>query len=487
MDRAILYERFCMKEQKIRNTIPYLVFAVFCAIILTKPFGSGDELWNYSFAKNIVNGLVPYRDFSIVQTPLSAYIPALLMTAFGDGLLVFRIAGFLLLFVNTSIVYHLCKKSTGSAFLGFIAALFINCVNLPSYIYNYNYLSAFVILLIFEIETGEKSESSQSNILVGLLTGTLLLIKQNTGAMLMLANFAVCVTDYLKNKTKAKPQAARIAASAVPIILFSIYMLAVGAMDDFVDYAVVGVTTFVHRTTPLELIQTAPFYLIYIAFILYAFASMVMNLWKDGVTHQKISGLSFAAAWMMVTYPLFDASHLVCVFIVLVPAFCIFVKQKEYKLWEKVTCVCIALAVSALSVAAFLPLGEGYIPSTLNNYEHIPIDRNTEEYIRSVCEYIEQKNEQGYRVRISDDSAAAFMLPLDAYEKNWSMLLVGNIGTNTVEDLLASNEDCLYLVYKYTEDLGSQNHFEMIEYIKANYVKVEEVFAFDVYQKGAAE
>jgi len=41
----------------------------------------------------------------------------------------------------------------------------------------------------------------------------------------------------------------------------------------------------------------------------------------------------------------------------------------------------------------------------------------------------------------------------------------------------------LYLVYKYTDKLSMQNHFELIEYIKQNYTKVEEILYFDVYKK----
>ena len=97
--------------------------------------------------------------------------------------------------------------------------------------------------------------------------------------------------------------------------------------------------------------------------------------------------------------------------------------------------------------------------------------------------YIEEKKEQGYMVRVADDSAIAYKIPLDDYEKNWDMLLVGNVGTNTVEDLLKSSEECVYLVNKNTENLGGQNHFEIIEFIKSNYVKVDEVMVFDVYKK----
>ena len=472
-----------MKSQKIKIVIPYFVFTIFCTIILTKPFGNSDELWNYSFAKNIVNGMVPYRDFSIVQTPLSAYIPALFMSVFGKGLFVHRIVGFLLLYAMTALIYHLCQKITKSIFIGLVSALFVACATLPFYVYNYNYLSALLILIIYELEISREKNTSVKSVVVGVLVGMLLLIKQNTGAMLMAANIVVCLVNTVKFKMNKKIQFARVLVSAVPVTIYVIYMLLVGALDEFFDYAVLGIATFVHRATPIELIVEAPFFVIYIGFMIYACVNMIIRMKRKGSTPEKVSALSFALAWLMVTYPLFDAFHLVCVFSVLVPAFCLFIEPKRYKAWEKWTCVFIVISISVLSVLAFLPSKENHILSSLNNYENVPIDRDADESIRKICEYIEEKKEQGYMVRVADDSAIAYKIPLDDYEKNWDMLLVGNVGTNTVEDLLKSSEECVYLVNKNTENLGGQNHFEIIEFIKSNYVKVDEVMAFDVYKK----
>lgn len=472
-----------MKYQKIRNIIPYFIFAVFCAIILTKPFGSGDELWNYSFAKNIVNGKVPYRDFNIVQTPLSAYIAAAFMYIFGDGLFVHRIVGYLLLFSIISLIFYLCKKVTNSTFIGLLSALFVACETLPFYIYNYNYLSAFVILIIITIEINQEKESFAMNIAIGLFVGFLVLIKQNTGAMLMLANIVICVVNVLKYKKNKITQFTRASVSLIPIIIFMLYLLFVGAIVDFFDYAVLGISTFVHRTTPIDLIVEAPFFLSYILFALFAFAFMINKMRKEKLVSEKLSGFSFALAWLMVTYPLFDASHLSCVFLVLVPVFCMFTKQKIYKNWEKDVCVFIVMLISILSVAAFLPSKEVDSISSINCYEGIPIDSEMNKKIRIVCEYIEESRKQGYRVRVVGDSAIAFKIPIDYYEKDWDLLLVGNIGTKSVDDLLETSEKCQYLVNKNTELLGSQNHFELIEYIKNNYVKVGEVLMFDVYEK----
>lgn len=471
-------------RKRIIDFTPYIIFTLFCAVIILKPFGSGDELWNYSFAKNISEGMVPYRDFNIVQTPLSAYIPAFFMTLFGRGLFVHRIIGYILLFAITSVCYHLCKKTTGSAFLGVITSLFVVCICLPYYIYNYNYLSALIILIILEIEVCKKNASTCWNIVIGLLVGVLVLVKQNTGIALLLANTSVCIINVLKYKARKKTQIARLSASMIPGMCFVIYTVCVGAFNEFMDYAVVGVSTFVHRSSICDLIAEAPFFILYIAFIIFGYILIFIEIRKNGVTSVQLSGLLFATAWLTILYPLFDSFHLVCVYIVLAPVFLMFIKQKQYKQLEKAICMIVVIVVSLLSFVAFLPSSDdNYVISTLHNYENIPIDKQANENIGIVVEYIRQKTQEGYRVRITDDSAIAYKIPLDDYEKNWDMLLVGNIGTNSMDDLLESPDKCLYLVYKYTEDLGSQDHFQIIEYIKQNYIKVEEVLSFYVYEK----
>ena len=85
-------------------------------------------------------------------------------------------------------------------------------------------------------------------------------------------------------------------------------------------------------------------------------------------------------------------------------------------------------------------------------------------------------------MRIAADAASAYKIPINVYEKDWDMLLVGNIGGNTIESLLSENDKTLYLVYKDSSVLNEQNYFELIDYIKDNYVKIEEVLNFDVYK-----
>lgn len=83
---------------------------------------------------------------------------------------------------------------------------------------------------------------------------------------------------------------------------------------------------------------------------------------------------------------------------------------------------------------------------------------------------------------IANDAAAAYMIPIDRYTKNFDMLLAGNLGMTTVEDLLSEHPDALFMVNHNDDALGYQAHFELISYIKDNFVKTGQVLNLDVYK-----
>ena len=46
-------------------------------VIIVKPLGNLDEMWNFNVSRCIVDGLVPYKDISMVSTPLLGYLLAI--------------------------------------------------------------------------------------------------------------------------------------------------------------------------------------------------------------------------------------------------------------------------------------------------------------------------------------------------------------------------------------------------------------------------
>ena len=72
------------KMEIIENFVVFVFIFLFCfSIIFSNSIGDLDELWNYNFARNVSDGLVPYKDFNMVQTPLLPFICAIFLKVIG--------------------------------------------------------------------------------------------------------------------------------------------------------------------------------------------------------------------------------------------------------------------------------------------------------------------------------------------------------------------------------------------------------------------
>lgn len=81
-----------MKNNKIlKNIILFIGFMlVVSGNVFVQAFSNLDEIWIYNFARCIVDGLLPYKDFSIIITPLFPMISAIFLKIFGNEMVVLR-------------------------------------------------------------------------------------------------------------------------------------------------------------------------------------------------------------------------------------------------------------------------------------------------------------------------------------------------------------------------------------------------------------
>ena len=95
-----------------------------------------DELYNYGFSYNIINGLIPYKDFNMIIPPLFNYLLASLLLIFGSKLIIYHI---ILSLMIVSISY-ICYKKIGIKAIGIYLLLLI---------YPYAGYNIFALLLLF--------------------------------------------------------------------------------------------------------------------------------------------------------------------------------------------------------------------------------------------------------------------------------------------------------------------------------------------------
>ena len=77
--------------------------------IFTLPIYRYDEIWNFSYAKNISQGLLPYKDFNMITTPLSAFINSIPLKLFGQKLYIHRIT-YIALFITYIYINIFCHS-----------------------------------------------------------------------------------------------------------------------------------------------------------------------------------------------------------------------------------------------------------------------------------------------------------------------------------------------------------------------------------------
>ena len=147
-----------VNKKQINNLILF-IFIFFCvfSIIIAKPLNNLDELWNYNTARVISEGKIPYKDVSMITTPLLPMITAIFLKVIANQLIFSRILAALL---STSILYIIYKifmvlikeENASLIFTALIGILFrdIFCID-------YNMLILLFALIILYNELKNKT------------------------------------------------------------------------------------------------------------------------------------------------------------------------------------------------------------------------------------------------------------------------------------------------------------------------------------------
>ena len=140
----------------------FIYICVFCySFFVSSIFG--DEIWNYGVAYNISTGMVPYRDFNLVTTPLYPMLASVFIKIFGSYLYSFYIFNTIIVTLIIFISYKVVGKKI------WVLVPFIVLYSYPGY----NILS---ILLLFIVLYAVSSDIRRKDIIIGLLVGLLFLI-----------------------------------------------------------------------------------------------------------------------------------------------------------------------------------------------------------------------------------------------------------------------------------------------------------------------
>ena len=218
------------------------IFIMVLSTIIIKPLGDLDELWNYNVARNIADGKVPYRDISTITTPLLPFVNSIFLKLISNELITMRVLAAVLCTGILYMIFKILKIVTKETNFSMIVVILIGWLFKDLYCIDYNYMVLFLTLIILYLELKESK-----SFIIGFLAGLAICTKQSIGAVVAVATMLEPLILIHKKddiKKAIKEIGKRLLGMAIPIIILFAYLLITNTFQDFISYAVQGISTF---------------------------------------------------------------------------------------------------------------------------------------------------------------------------------------------------------------------------------------------------
>lgn len=513
-----------MKKEKIKAISKDFILFIFIAvmvfsIIAINPISNLDEIWNYNTARAIAQNLIPYKDISMITTPLLPMITALFLKLIAKEVIVSRVLASVLwggvLFSIFKILKLLIKEeNTCLIIIALLGLLFRDC-----YCIDYNILSLMfsLIILYIELKNIDKPhfENNKTDFLIGILAGLTVCTKQSIGAIL-----AIIVVGYkiifVQNKKEfieyLKTAFKRIIGILIPMILVFIYLIATNSLQDFINYAVLGISTFSNKIPYAQLMNNdkkeiqilsriMPFILLAMAVLTIVLQNKKKKENIGNIDNKILTMLIYSLSTIIIMYPISDEIHFLIAstitfiglaYILYLLGIAIYNKinlQSKKKIYKITSLMISIIAIAFIAVRGIENITE-YTKQekneTIEHYKNIQISEYLQERINEIDNFILEQEKENKKVYILDAEAAIYMIPINNYNKDYDMFLKGNIGKDgqegQIQKIKQKETNEIILIRKRNLQSNWQTPTEVVNYVRENLEFMGEVSIYEVYR-----
>lgn len=513
-----------MKKEKIKAISKDFILFIFIAvmvfsIIAINPISNLDEIWNYNTARAITQNLIPYKDISMITTPLLPMITALFLKLIANEVIVSRVLASVLwggvLFSIFKILKLLIKEeNTCLIITALFGLLFRDC-----YCIDYNILSLMfsLIILYIELKNIDKPhfENNKTDFLIGILAGLTVCTKQSIGAIL-----AIIVVGYkiifVQNKKEfieyLKTAFKRIIGILIPIILVLIYLIVTNSLQDFINYAVLGISTFSNKIPYAQLMNNdkkeiqilsriMPFILLAMAVLTIVLQNKKKKENIGNIDNKILTMLIYSLSTIIIMYPISDEIHFLIAgtitfiglaYILYLLGITIYNKinlQSKKKIYKITSLMISIIAIAFIAVRGIENITE-YTKQekneTIEHYKNIQISEYLQERINEIDIFILEQEKENKKVYILDAEAAIYMIPINNYNKDYDMFLKGNIGKDgqegQIQKIKQKETNEIILIRKRNLQSNWQTPTEVVDYVRENLEFMGEVSIYEVYR-----
>ena len=406
-----------------------------------------DEIYGFGFGVNVLNGLVPYRDFNMIITPMFSYIVALFLMIFGKHFIIYHILISLMIIGITVLSY---KKIGYSA----IAIYFLLLIYPFT---GYNMFGLLLLFLLINLDSDKKSYLVLEVIIISMM----ILTKQVLG-LLVLPSLI-----YSKNKSKS------FLIYLGVCLLFILGLVYNGCLYEFFDYCLFGMFDFSKQNNEginffliLEILIIG--YLIYIS------------------VKKKDKNLFYILCFQIMCFPIVNYPHFMISFIPFV-YYLLSYKKKYINLMGSIFVV-IYFVIFSISL---MMVDDKYLYTSIshedNFYKGKMVASHFDFMIDSISDVIERHD--GYRYYLLGNFAYLVKLELGEKIDKFDLINNGNMGYNGeyryIDEIdnycKKNNNKCLFIVESKDENSTNQTNVEILKYVQDSYIKEISSNIFEIY------
>lgn len=401
---------------------------------------SCDEVWLYGFSYNISKGMVIYRDFNVVTTPMYYFIGSLFVKGFGNYIISLDIFNAILTALIFLMMYRVIRLKS---FIVFPLILIF-------YPNGYNLFALFwLMLILFLIERGKDND-----ILIGFILGLLFITKQNIGIFLLIPYLY-----YSKNRVKG------IVAFLIPFLVVSVYLIFNDAFFQFIDYCFLGLFDFGTGNHYFDIFSLVE---------IFVFVYLIVCLFESKFRNKEVF---YILMFQIMMYPLGDGYHF---FVSFFPV--IYYLVKNIKNIHVLIILFIGVLYFTISLSFEIDYKIHYEDDILylkNCGDLSILMKDLNDYLEGV-EYYYFTGYYGYLYKLY------YNIPITKYDL-WNE---GNMGYKGVKksilelDKICESNRCLFIVDGDLEDNPKSQVTKFYNYIVENYKKIDEYDSFYIYSNG---
>ncbi len=438
----------------LKDNIKYFIvfsMALFCLIFFGH-LNSYESVWNYGFSYAFAIGEIPYVDFNMIIPGFYNFIMSLGLHISHNNL-VFLIEQSILITLTFLIVYKMYGKKA------WIFLFFMSLLGFFAFCPTYNFFLMFLTILIIYLEK-EKS----SDYLLGFLLGLCILTKHTVGVFLVIPSFIF----YFKDKKKLFK---RFIGCLVPCVIFVIYLLIVGAFEEFFDLCILCLFDFASKNS--EMIT---------GYVVFSIILLVLTIVYIIFNKKDILGY-YLVSYFSVMIPIFSYYHFS-----LYLAICSLMLLSTLKLSDRYLAILgISFTMIIFSFYIILNINGEFLSVHNFNYVYsLAGNKNNFEYLNKLyLKYSKQSNtnvisSKSVWIKVSNEEKLNY----------FTIINRGNFGYNGTKKMIdrVNKETPTYYIidmpeYERTKKYTGQFDVELCDYIISNSKLVEKKGNYEVYLK----